>query len=41
VKPYFQTIGGLLEKLYAIPGVKEVIEPVLGPMVSGVAKLVG
>lgn len=41
VKPYFQTIGGLLEKLYAIPGVKEVIEPVLGPMVAGVAKLVG
>ena len=41
VKPYFETIGGLLEKLYAIPGVKEVIEPVLGPMVSGVAKLVG
>jgi len=41
LKPYFETVGGLLEKLYAIPGVKEVIEPVLGPMVSSVAKLVG
>jgi len=41
LKPYFETVGGLLEKLYAIPGVKEIVEPVLGPMVASVAKLVG
>ena len=41
LKPYFGKVGGLLEKLFAIPGVKEVIEPVLGPMVESVSKLVG
>jgi hypothetical protein len=34
-------VGGILETLYAIPGVKEVIEPVLGPMVESVTKVVG
>jgi len=39
--PYLKTVGGILEKLYAIPGVKEVIEPVIGPMVESVTKIAG
>ncbi len=39
--PYLKKVGGILETLYAIPGVKEVIEPVLGPMVESVTKVVG
>ena len=41
LKPYFGNIGKLLETIYAIPGVKDIVEPVIGPMVSSVAKLVG
>ena len=41
LKPYFEKVGGVLNTLYAIPGVKDIVEPVLGPMVSSVAKLVG
>jgi hypothetical protein len=41
LKPYFGKVGELLNTLYAIPGVKEIVEPVIGPMVSSVAKLVG
>lgn len=41
VKPYFEKVGGLLNGLYLIPGVKEIIEPVLGPMVQSVSKMIG
>ena len=41
LKPYFEKVGGVLNTLYAIPGVKDIVEPVLGPMVASVAKLVG
>jgi hypothetical protein len=41
LKPYFGKVGDLLNTIYAIPGVKEVVEPIIGPMVSSVAKLVG
>ena len=41
LKPYFGKVGELLNTIYAIPGVKEIVEPVIGPMVSSVAKLVG
>jgi len=41
IKPYFEKVGGVLNTLYAIPGVKEIVEPVIGPMVESVAKLVG
>ena len=41
LKPYCEKVGGVLNTLYAIPGVKDIVEPVLGPMVSSVAKLVG
>jgi len=41
LKPYFGKVGELLNTIYAIPGVKEVVEPIIGPMVSSVAKLVG
>ena len=39
--PYLKSVGGILEKLYAIPGVKEIIEPVIGPMVESVSKIAG
>ena len=41
IKPYFEKVGGLLNGLYLIPGVKEIIEPVLGPMVQSVSKMMG
>jgi hypothetical protein len=41
IKPYFEKVGGLLNGLYLIPGVKDVIEPVLGPMVQSVSKIMG
>jgi hypothetical protein len=41
IKPYFEKVGGLLNTLYLIPGVKEIIEPVLGPMVQSVSKMMG
>lgn len=41
VKPYVNSLKELLEKLYIIPGVKEVIEPAIGPMLTTVSKLVG
>lgn len=41
VKPYFEKVGGLLNTLYLIPGVKDIIEPVLGPMVQSVSKMMG
>jgi hypothetical protein len=41
IKPYFEKVGGLLNGLYLIPGVKDVIEPVLGPMVQSVSKMMG
>ncbi|MFM8261243.1 MAG: DUF937 domain-containing protein [Pirellula sp.] len=41
LKPYFGKVGELLNTLYAIPGVKEIVEPIIGPMVSSVSKLVG
>ncbi|MCE2799589.1 MAG: DUF937 domain-containing protein [Planctomycetaceae bacterium] len=41
LKPYFGKVGELLNTIYAIPGVKEIVEPIIGPMVSSVAKLVG
>lgn len=41
IKPYFNSLKELLEKLYIIPGVKEVIEPAIGPMLTTVTKLVG
>ena len=41
IKPYFEKVGGLLNTLYLIPGVKDVIEPVLGPMVQSVSKMMG
>ena len=41
LKPYFGKVGDLLNTIYAIPGVKEIVEPIIGPMVSSVAKLVG
>ena len=41
IKPYFEKVGGLLNTLYLIPGVKDIIEPVLGPMVQSVSKIMG
>jgi hypothetical protein len=41
IKPYFEKVGGLLNGLYLIPGVKDIIEPVLGPMVQSVSKIMG
>jgi hypothetical protein len=41
IKPYFEKVGGLLNTLYLIPGVKDIIEPVLGPMVQSVSKMMG
>jgi len=41
IKPYVNSLKELLEKLYIIPGVKEVIEPAIGPMLTTVTKLVG
>lgn len=41
LKPYINGLKEVLEKLYVIPGVKEVIEPAIGPMLSTVSKLVG
>lgn len=41
IKPLFEKVGGLLNGLYLIPGVKEIIEPVLGPMVQSVSKMMG
>jgi hypothetical protein len=41
IKPYFEKVGGLLNTLYAIPGVKDIIEPIIGPMVNSVQKFVG
>ena len=41
IKPYFEKVGGLLNGLYLIPGVKDIIEPVLGPMVQSVSKMMG
>lgn len=41
IKPLFEKVGGLLNTLYLIPGVKEIIEPVLGPMVQSVSKMMG
>ena len=41
IKPLFEKVGGLLNTLYLIPGVKDIIEPVLGPMVQSVSKMMG
>ncbi|MFN9985584.1 MAG: DUF937 domain-containing protein [Pirellula sp.] len=41
IKPYVNSVKELLEKLYIIPGVKDVIEPAIGPMLETVNKLVG
>ncbi len=41
IKPYVNGLKELLEKLYIIPGVKDVIEPAIGPMLTTVSKLVG
>jgi hypothetical protein len=41
IKPYVNGLKELLEKLYIIPGVKDVIEPAIGPMLTTVTKLVG
>lgn len=41
LKPYVNGLKEVLEKLYAIPGVKEVVEPAIGPMLTTVTKLVG
>jgi Bacterial protein of unknown function (DUF937) len=41
IKPLFEKVGGLLNTLYLIPGVKDIIEPVLGPMVQSVSKIMG
>lgn len=41
IKPYINSVKELLEKLYIIPGVKDVIEPAIGPMLETVNKLVG
>ena len=41
IKPYVNSLKELLEKLYIIPGVKDVIEPDIGPMLETVNKLVG
>lgn len=41
IKPYVNSLKELLEKLYIIPGVKDVIEPAIGPMLTTVTKLVG
>lgn len=41
LKPYLTTVTGLIEKLYAIPGVKDIIEPAIGPMLKTVTGLAG
>jgi formylglycine-generating enzyme required for sulfatase activity len=38
---YIQDVAGKLESIYSIPGVKEIIEPVLGPTIQSLGKLVG
>jgi len=40
IEPYFVRIAGFLEIQYAIPGVREILEPIIGPMVSSVAAVV-
>ncbi|MFN7730561.1 MAG: DUF937 domain-containing protein [Pirellula sp.] len=41
LKPYITKITELLEKAYLIPGVKDVVEPAIGPMLKTVTGLVG
>jgi hypothetical protein len=41
LKPYITKITELLEKAYLIPGVKEVVEPAIGPMLKTVTGLAG
>jgi hypothetical protein len=41
LKPYITKITELLEKAYLIPGVKDVVEPAIGPMLKTVSGLVG
>jgi len=41
LKPYVNRLKEVIEKLYAIPGVKEIVEPAIGPMLTTVTKLVG
>ncbi|MEI8213712.1 MAG: DUF937 domain-containing protein [Planctomycetota bacterium] len=41
LKPYVSKIGELIEKLYIIPGVKDIVEPAIGPMLKTVTGLVG
>jgi len=41
LKPYITKITELLEKAYLIPGVKDVVEPAIGPMLKTVTGLAG
>ena len=39
LKPYITTVTGLIEKIYLIPGVKDIVEPAIGPMLKAVTGL--
>lgn len=41
VKPYLTKVSELIAKLYLIPGVKDIIEPAIGPMIKAVTGLAG
>jgi hypothetical protein len=41
VKPYLTKVTDLIAKLYLIPGVKDIIEPAIGPMIKAVTGLAG